>query len=108
MFVVIKPALLPKGVLAMTLWPFVLLRDKSLKANTVLVNHERIHLRQQIQLLIVPFYVWYGVEFICRLVWYKDRKQAYKNLSMEREAYTNESNLEYLKAFKFWAFLTYL
>jgi hypothetical protein len=29
----------------------------------VFVNHEKIHLRQQLELLVLPFYVWYIIEF---------------------------------------------
>ena len=108
MFVVVQPFLVPRRTLGITLWPFILLRSKELLANKVLVNHERIHIRQQIQMLILPFYLWYGMEFVFRLVQYRDKSKAYKNLAMEREAYANESNLNYLASFKFWAFLTYL
>jgi hypothetical protein len=33
---------------------------------------------------------------------------AYRNLSFEREAYVNESNLEYLETRKYFSFLNYL
>ena len=92
----------------MTLWPFVLLRESRLKDDAILINHERIHLRQQIQMLILPFYIWYGLEFLIRLIIYRDKNRAYRNLAMEREAYTNEADPDYLKTFRFWAFLRYL
>jgi hypothetical protein len=38
---------------AIALYPFVILRHKSLAKNRVLINHEKIHLRQQIELLII-------------------------------------------------------
>jgi len=72
------------------------------------MNHERIHLRQQLELLILPFYVWYFVEYLFRLVQFKDRKMAYRNISFEREAYENEKDLGYLKGRSFWRFLRYL
>ncbi len=72
------------------------------------MNHERIHLRQQIELLVVPFYVWYGLEFLLRLLQYRNRRKAYYNISFEREAYGNEKDLNYLKQRSFWNFLKYL
>ena len=72
------------------------------------MNHERIHLKQQLELLILPFFIWYGLEFLVRLLQYKNRREAYLNISFEREAYHNEFNLEYLKKRPFWCFLKYL
>ena len=72
------------------------------------MNHERIHLRQQLELLIVLFYLWYGIEFLVRLVYKRNWKIAYQNLSFEREAYANENNFDYLKSRSFYNYLKYL
>ena len=72
------------------------------------MNHERIHLKQQFELLIIPFFIWYGLEFLVRLLQYRNRRDAYLNISFEREAYQNEFDLEYLKKRHFWSFLKYL
>lgn len=100
--------LVPKGYIAITLFPFILLRASHLRTNNVLINHERIHLGQQSELLIVPFYAWYGLEFLIRLVYYKNFSRAYRNISFEREAYKNENDLNYLKSRPFFNFLKYL
>ena len=50
----------------------------------------------QLEVLIIPFYLIYGLEFLIRLVQYKSWKLAYLNISFEREAYCNEKDLEYL------------
>ena len=73
-----------------------------------MLNHERIHLRQQAELLVVFFYVWYGLEYLIRLIQYRNRHEAYKNISFEREAYANEKDLDYLKRRSFWEFLKYI
>ena len=44
-----------KDYVGLSLWPFIILRDPQLKKDQVLVNHERIHLRQQLELFIIPF-----------------------------------------------------
>lgn len=99
--------LVPRGYTGITIFPFVFLKSKSLKNDLVLINHEKIHLRQQIELLVVPFYTIYVLEFIIRLIQYKSWYAAYRNISFEREAYCNESNLNYLKTRAFWRFTRY-
>ncbi|WP_374399534.1 hypothetical protein [Flavobacterium sp.] len=108
MIVLVFKYLIPKGFRGFTFFPFVFLSDKKDKAHTVLLNHERIHIRQQLELLIVLFFIWYGIEFLVRLVRYKNRRVAYYNISFEREAYANEKDLYYLKQRSFWSFLKYL
>ena len=108
MIVVASKYLVPKGYTAIALFPFVFVRDKTLMAHPVLLNHERIHLRQQAELLVLPFYIWYVIEYCIRYLRYKDQKMAYRNISFEREAYANEGNLEYLSGRKFWHFCNYL
>lgn len=79
-----------------------------MKEDEYLLNHERIHLRQQIEMLVIPFYLWYGIEFLLRLMAFKNIDVAYRNICFEREAYANERDLEYLKKRKTWSFLNYL
>ena len=106
--VIISKFLVPRGYIGITIFPFIFLKYYNLKLNSVLMNHEKIHLRQQLELLVIPFYVFYGVEFIIRLVQYKKWYLAYQNISFEREAFLNEKDLNYLKSRSFWAFVGYL
>lgn len=100
--------IIPKGFIGMTLFPFIFLKQEDLKEDEALINHERIHLKQQLELGIVFFYFFYGLEWLIKLCKYKDGYTAYENLSFEREAYQNEHNLEYTTNRSFWAFLSYL
>lgn len=90
------------------MFPFILLRQKELRHNQSLINHEKIHLRQQLELLIIPFYIWYLSEYYIKYLKYKDPELAYRNISFEREAYENDQNLDYLKTRKLWSFISYL
>ena len=96
------------------------------------LNHERIHERQMKELLYIFFYLWYGVEWVVRMLQYrkvfqlassnslwKGRKRfkeafrklnymAYRNVSFEREAYQNERDLSYLDNRKRFEFLKYV
>jgi len=107
MIVLVSRFFLRKKFTGMTLWPFVILRNGELKEDIILMNHERIHLRQQLELLVIPFFVFYGIEFLVRLFQYRNRYEAYKNISFEREAYANEEDLPYLKRRSFWSFIGY-
>lgn len=98
---------MPKGYAGMTIFPFMFLKYKNLKRNKVLVNHEKIHLKQQIELLVFPFFMVYCLEFLVRLLQYRNWKQAYRNISFEREAYEKERDLEYLDSRPFWSFMVY-
>ena len=105
--IVVSKYIVPKGYLGISLYPFVVLKYRTLKQNQVLVNHEKIHLRQQLELLILPFYLIYAFEFLIRFMKYKEWSLAYKNISFEREAFRNEDNLGYLKQRQLWSFMKY-
>ncbi|HIP27041.1 MAG TPA: hypothetical protein EYG80_05245 [Flavobacteriaceae bacterium] len=95
-----------KNYIAITVFPFILI-NKNYKGNKALINHEKIHLKQQLELLIIPFYLWYIIEFLIKLIKYKSWHMAYLNISFEKEAYQNDYNLEYLKYRKWFAFIKY-
>lgn len=104
----ISKYLVPKGYSGLTIYPFVFLKAKRFKADLILINHEKIHLQQQLELLIIPFYLLYSIEFLIRLAQYKNWNLAYRNISFEQEAYTNESDFDYLSHRSYWGFLNYL
>jgi hypothetical protein len=108
MFVIVAKYLIPKGYRGLTVFPFVFVKDQLDSSNEILIHHEKIHLRQQLELLVLPFFVWYLVEYAIRLLQYKNANLAYRNISFEREAYANESHLDYLKTRKIFRFLNYL
>ena len=70
-----------------------------------LINHERIHTAQMREMLFLPFYLWYLIEWLIRLPM---RGNAYFSLSMEREAYRHMNDLDYLKHRRHYAWLKML
>jgi hypothetical protein len=100
--------LVPRGYAGISIFPFIFLSATALKFRKTFINHEKIHLRQQLELLVIPFYIWYVLEFFIRLLYYRNWHLAYVNISFEREAYAKELDLEYLKHRRFWSFLKYL
>lgn len=105
--ILISKRIFPDRFEGLTLWPVIILKHDDLKEDQVLLNHERIHLKQQMELFILPFYILYFIEWIIGIVKYKDSHLAYRNISFEREAYQNEDNLDYLKERSFFSFLKY-
>ncbi len=80
----------------MAIFPFILVRSIESKGDKILLNHEKIHLRQQLELLILPFYLLYLINYLFNRLKYKDHHMAYKNIIFEKEAFNNEGNLDYL------------
>lgn len=85
-----------------TLWPFIVLREVHDSTDfwknraTRIVNHESIHIKQQGELLVIPFYILYVLEWFIKIFIYKSTTKAYYAISFEREAHDNDKNLNYL------------
>ena len=87
---------------AMTLFPFIIGKDM----DSVTVNHERIHFSQQLEMLVVPFYLWYVIEWaIKKIKWGSD---SYLHISFEKEAFANAVNMKYRKHRKHYRWVKYL
>lgn len=120
-----------RGFIAITLWPFIFVRRQAwAKFTNDTIRHERIHGRQQVEMLLVgiviaavlalcgvgwwsllalPLFFWcYGLEWLLALVRYGDSRLAYRAISFEQEAYANELDADYLKKRKPFAWLRYL
>jgi hypothetical protein len=93
-------------IAGITLAPFgIYVLEKYLK-DLKIINHESIHWKQQMEMLIIFFYLWYVIEWIIRI--FVNGNNAYKSLSFEREAYQNDDNLKYLetrKHFSWWKYI---
>jgi len=90
---------------AITLFPFIVVNHERHKDDIVLMNHEKIHIQQQIELLVIGFYIMYLTEYIIRLLAYKNHFAAYRQISFEQEAYDYEEDLFYLQKRGRWAWL---
>ncbi|SDJ29714.1 hypothetical protein [Chryseobacterium jejuense] len=108
MIIVCQKPLKKLKINGIALFPFIFIRKSEDKENYTLINHEKIHLRQQLEMLIIFFYIFYVIEYYYWFFKLKDGYQAYRRISFEREAYANEHNLNYLKKRRFWNFRKYL
>ena len=68
MFFVVNKYLLRRRFVGVTLWPFIVMRTPDLKKDEVFINHEKIHIRQQAEMLVIPFFIWYAIEYLYRLI----------------------------------------
>lgn len=104
--------LTPKTVIGITLAPFGIYLDDKYINNEITINHESIHWKQQFEMLLIFFYLWYLIEWVIKSVAPMSNgklpKNGYYDLSFEREAYGNEKNFDYLetrKPFSWWKYL---
>ena len=105
------------GFQAMAFWPFIFSKSRLMSDRRK--NHERIHLRQQREVMLVSlipmlvlcltclswwwmtavlfvYYLLYGIEYVIRLLVH-GKKEAYRNISFEQEAIIYERDFYYLK-----------
>ncbi|MCH5182523.1 MAG: hypothetical protein J1F06_07795 [Prevotellaceae bacterium] len=104
--VIIRCKFMPKGV-CLNLFGTFWARDTRW-IDAYVVNHERIHTAQQQELLWVPFYLLYVLEWAVRLLQYRNAHKAYMNISFEREAYRHGHDLHYLPRRKRYAWIAHI
>lgn len=121
-----------KGFQAITILPFIFARKSAKWLKDYALNHESIHLRQQLEVLILSafiialliclfdlswwwmlvsllvYYAWYGTEWLVRLAIYKDKNKAYCNIAVEQEAYNNQYDFTYLDNRKAFAWVRFI
>lgn len=121
-----------KGSKAVTIWPLIFARKSAKWLKDYEENHENIHLRQQLEVLVMSamiilmavlsldlsrwwmftsfgvYYTWYGLEWLIRLAVYRDAHMAYRNIAVEQEAYLNERDMTYLNQRKAFVWVRYI
>ena len=119
-----------KGYMAITIWPLIFARVRKLRGSAL--NHERIHLRQQLEVVLVSaaillfivlwfelswwwmllsmamYYIGYGIGFAIRYLVYRSASEAGRNIATEQEAYLNQYDETYLNRRKPFAWVRYI
>lgn len=72
--------------------------------NTTELNHELIHAAQQKELLYIPFFIWYDIEWLVLFFKYRNWMLAYYHIRFEQEAYSHQCDLHYLKNRKHYSY----
>jgi len=88
-------------------FPFIILGKKDYTKNKVILNHEFIHVRQALELLVIPFYLIYVIEFLIRWCTADSKFEAYRKISFEQEAYNHDVDLQYLNSRSPYSFVKY-
>lgn len=91
---------------AVTIYPFGVYVQPG-KDTEETIRHEGIHWKQQKEMLCIPFYIWYNVEFLIKVFKY-GWEEAYWNISFEREAYQNDTSKTYLQTRKPFTWFRYI
>lgn len=74
-----------RGFIAVNLFGVLFVRrEYKDKLTDRIIGHEKIHTAQMKEMFYIFFYVWYVVEWFVKL--FKYGKDAYRNISFEREA----------------------
>lgn len=102
-----------------TIGVFVIFKDRNVATPKVL-NHEHIHVKQQVELLFVGMWLPYALSYFYNRLklafniklpiatsYSSTHMKAYRNIIFEREAYDNDNNLAYIKNRKPFAWLAY-
>ena len=76
------------------------------KLSDITINHECIHTAQMVELLVLPFYMWYIIEWLIKIIKYG--KDAYYYIGFEQEAYINQESSSYLKKRKHYNWIRYV
>ena len=108
MFLIISKQLVPKGFRGLTIFPFVFIKWEKYRSDKVLINHEKIHIQQQFEMLFFLFFVWYILEFLIRWSLCRNASEAYRNICFEKEAYSHDEDSDYLSHRQCFAFRKYL
>ena len=130
--IIVRNTVIPfRGFIAITLWPFIFVRRQTwTRFTNDVLRHKRIHGRQQVEMMLVgavianilavsgcgwwsllalPLFLWlYGLEWLLGLFCFRNRKEAFRVISFEREAYDNELDADYLDKRQPFASLRYL
>lgn len=78
----------------LAIFPFIFIRKEDYSIN--LLNHEYIHLKQQKEMLFIFAYLWYVIEYLIKLLYYRNFRKAYLSVSFEREARVGGNIIGYI------------
>ncbi len=91
-----------------TLYPFIVIKTIQLKDDPVFLQHEHIHLRQQAEMLVLPFYIVYLLNYLINRFRFSSHTDAYRNICFEKEAYQHQNDPGYLKKRNGYSWIRYL
>ena len=79
-----------------TLFPFIIYRNRKEDVTETTQRHEMIHIQQQKETWVIGFYLLYVFYWLKNVVKYRNTQVAYYNIPFEIEAYRNMHYKDYL------------
>lgn len=70
------------------IFPFIFISHKEPDCPEWLIRHEKVHIRQQLQWLFIPFFVVYGFDYLKGRIKGMNHNDAYMDIRFEKEAYS--------------------
>lgn len=92
----------------MAIFPFILVKKKIYKTDALLLRHEKIHIRQQAEMMVIFFYLFYLLNYLFNLLYYRNHRRAYMNIVFEKEAYMMEREVNYLRKRRPFAWIKFI
>ena len=83
-------------------------KQLSVVETTKTTIHEGIHFYQALELLVVGFYLLYGLFFLFYFAKYRNREAAYKRIPFEQEAYKHQMRPDYWDTRKWYSWIKYI
>ena len=83
-------------IIGVTIFLWVFIRTEHLEDEET-CNHEQIHVEQYKETFLLGFFFIYAFDFVKGILKGMSWDDAYLNTRFEKEAYSNETNLTYLK-----------
>lgn len=80
---------------------------KGVREKEIIINHELIHFYQQVEMLFVFHWLLYLLFYLIARLKGKDHDTAYYNIPFEKEAYTFERDLQYIRGRKLFAWVKF-
>ena len=102
-FTVIENGILPPHGFSAINPGVIFTRDMRLLSDNTM-RHEAIHTLQAREMLYIPYYLLYGLEFLVKSCICRSFDTGYRSVSFEQEAYRNSQNLNYRQERKRFAF----
>lgn len=97
--------LITRKYAATTIFPFIFFKNKEKLNDRFIVNHEMIHVRQQLELLVIPMWILYGLNYLLNRLKGMGHDIAYLDIIFEREAYGHDHDMKYLTKRKWYAWI---
>lgn len=84
------------NITAVTLFFWIFIRPEYAD-NSVIIRHEKIHVEQYKETLLLGFFLFYFYDFVKNMIKERSWSVSYRNIRLEKEAYQYQNSEGYIK-----------